>query len=70
MIWIKKVKAMGSCALDSIEGGRGSAEKRVIFAEVANVSMFKGVNKATSNPPIVVISSNVGTLGNGGGNRG
>ena len=69
-IWIEKVEMMGSCALDCVEGGRGSAEERVIFMDVANVGMFKGVNKATSNPPVIVISSNIRTLGNGDSNRG
>ena len=30
VIWIEKVKVMGSRALDGVEGGRGSAEDRVI----------------------------------------
>ena len=34
VIWIEKVKAMGSCALDGVERGRGSAEDRVILADV------------------------------------
>ena len=70
VIWIEKVKAMGSCTLDGVERGRGSAEDRVILADMSNVGMFKRVNKAASNPPVKVISSDVQTLGNRNGNRG
>ena len=70
VIWIEKVKTMGSCTLYCIEGGRGSAEDRVIFTDMVNVGMFEGMNKATSNPPVIVISLNIRTLGNGNGNRG
>ena len=38
--------------------------------EVANIGMFKGVNKATSNPPVIIISSDIRTLGDGNRNWG
>ena len=44
VIWIEKVKAMGSCALDSVERGGGSAEDRVILADMSNIGMFKRVH--------------------------
>ena len=65
MIWIEKLKTMGSCALYSVEGGRGSAEERVIFADMLNVGMIKGVNKTVSNSPVKVISSDIKTLRDG-----
>ena len=52
------------CSSDLVEGRRGSAEDRVILADMLNVGMFKRVNKAASNPPVIVISSDVRTLGN------
>ena len=61
---------MGSRALSSVEGGRSSAEDRVILADMSNVSMFKRVDKAVSNPPIKVVVSDVRTLGNRDCNRG
>ena len=64
VIWIEKVKSMGSSALDGVERGRGCAQDRVILADMPNVGVFKRVNKAASNPPVIVISSNVRTLGN------
>ena len=70
MIWIEKVKAMGPCTLDCVERGSGCAEDRVILADMLNVGMFKRMNKAASNPPVIVISSDVRTLGNRDGNRG
>ena len=70
MIWIEKVKTMGSCALDSVEGGRGSAEDRVILADMSNIGMFKRVHKAASNPPVKVVVSDVRALGNRNCNRG
>ena len=70
VIWIEKVKAMGSCALGGVEGRRGSAEDRVILTDMSNMGMFKRVDKAASNPPIKVISSDIRTLGNGNSNRG
>ena len=70
MIWIEKVKAVGSCALDGVERGRGSAEDRVILADMSNVGMFKRVDKAVSNPPIKIVVSDVRTLGNRDCNRG
>ena len=69
VIWIEKVKSMGPCPLDGVEGRRGSAEDRVILADMLNVGMFKRVNKAASNPPIKVISSDIRTLENGDGDR-
>ena len=35
-----------------------------------NVGVFKRVDKAASNPPVIVISSDVRTLGNRDRNRG
>ena len=70
VIWIEKVKAMGSCALDGVEGGRGCAEDRVILADMSNIGMFERVHKAASNPPIKVIVSDVRALGNRDRNRG
>ena len=70
VIWIEKVKSMGPCTLGGVEGRRGSAEERVIFTDVSNIGMFERVNQATSNPPVIVISSNIRTLGNGDSNRG
>ena len=70
VIWIEKFKSMGSCTLNGVEGRRGSAEERVILADMSNVGMFERVNKAASNPPIKVVSSDIRTLGNGDGNRG
>ena len=61
---------MGPCTLDGVEGRRGCAEDRVILADMANVGVFERVDKAASNPPIKVISSDIRTLGNGDGNRG
>ena len=69
VIWIEKVKVMGSCALDGVERGRGCAEDRVILTDMSNVGMFKRVNKTASNPPVIVISSDVRTLGNRDGVR-
>ena len=34
VIWIEKVKSMGPCTLDGVEGRRGSAEERVILVDV------------------------------------
>ena len=70
MIWIEKVKSMGPCTLNSVERGRGCAEDRVILAEMSNIGMFKRVNKATGNPPVIVVSSDIRTLGNRDRNRG
>ena len=42
----------------------------MIFADMANVGMFKRVNKTASNPPVKVVSSDVRTLGNRDRNRG
>ena len=68
MIWIETVKSMGSHTLDSVEGRRGCAEDRVILVDMSNVGMFKGVYKTASNLPIIVISSDIRTLGNGDSN--
>ena len=70
VIWIEKVKSMGPCALDGVEGGRGCAQDRMILAYMSNVGMFKRVHKAASNPPVKVVSPNIRTLGNRDGNRG
>ena len=70
VIWIEKVKSMGPCTLDGVEGGRGCAQDRMILADMSNVGMFKRVHKAASNPPVKVVSPNIRTLGNRDGNRG
>ena len=70
MIWIEKVKSMGPGTLDGVERGRGCAQDRVILADMSNVGMFKRVNKTASNPPVMVISSDVRALGNRDRNRG
>ena len=70
VIWIEKVKLMGPCTLDGVERRRGCAQDRVILADMPNIGMFKRVNKTASNPPIVVVSSDVRTLGNRDRNRG
>ena len=36
----------------------------MILADMPNVGMFKRVNKAASNPPVMVVSSDIRTLGN------
>ena len=69
VIWIEKVKSMGPCTLDCIEGRRGCAEDRVILADMLNIGMFERVDQTVSNPPIKVISSDIRTLGNGDGDR-
>ena len=70
VIWIEKLKTMGSGALYGVERGRGSAEERVILVDVSYAGMVKGVNQTASNPPIKVISSDVRTLRDGNRNRG
>ena len=70
VIWIEKVKAMGSCTLDGVERGRGCAEDRVILADMLNVGMFKRMDKTASNPPIKVVVPDVRALGNRDRNRG
>ena len=42
----------------------------MIFADMANVGVFKRVNKTASNPPVKVVSSDIRTLGNRDRNRG
>ena len=66
----EKVKSMGPCTLDGVEGRRGCAEDRVILVDMLNVGVFERMDKAASNPPIKVISSDIRTLGNGDSNRG
>ena len=70
VIWIEKVKSMCPGTLDCIERGRGCAQDRVILADMSNVGMFKRVHKAVSNPPVIVVSPDIRTLGNRDGNRG
>ena len=70
VIWIEKVKSMGPGTLDGVEGGRGCAQDRVILADMSNIGMFKRVNKTASNPPVIVVSPDVRTLGNRDGNSG
>ena len=64
VIWIEKVKSVGPGTLDSIERGRGCAQDRVILADMSNIGMFKRVHKAVSNPPVMIVSSDIRTLGN------
>ena len=70
VIWIEKVKSMGPCTLDGVERGRGCAQDRVILVDMLNVGMFKRVNKTASNPPVIVVSPDVRTLGNRDRDRG
>ena len=70
VIWTEKVKLMGPGALDSVKGGRGCVEERVIFADMANIGMLKSVDKATRNTPIKVVVSDVRALGDRDRNRG
>ena len=70
VIWIEKVKSVGPCTLDGVERGRSCAEDRVILADMTNIGVFERVDKAASNPPIIIISLDIRTLGNGNGNRG
>ena len=70
VIWIEKVKSMGPGTLDGVERGSGCAQDRVILADMSNVGMFKRVNKTASNPPVIVISSDVRTLRDRDRNRG
>ena len=70
VIWIEKVKSMGPGTLDGVERGRGGAQDRVILADMLNVGMFERVDKAASNPPVIVVSSDVRTLRNRDCNRG
>ena len=62
VIWIEKVKSVGPGTLDCVERGRGCAQDRVILADMSNVGMFERVHKAASNPPVMVISSDIRTL--------
>ena len=64
VIWIEKVKSVGPGTLDGIERGRGCAQDRVILADMSNIGMFKRVHKAASNPPVMIVSSDIRTLGN------
>ena len=70
VIWIEKVKSMGPGTLDDVERGRGCAQDRVILADMSNFGVFKRVHKAVSNPPVMIISSDIRTLGNRDGDRG
>ena len=70
MIWIEKVKSVGPCTLDGVERGRGCAQDRMILADMSNVGMFKRMHKAVSNPPVIVVSSDIRTLGNRDRSRG
>ena len=42
----------------------------MIFVDMPNVGMFKRVHKTASNTPVIVIVSDVETLGNRDRNRG
>ena len=46
---------MGPGTLDGVEGGSSCAQDRVILADMSNIGMFKRVNKAVSNPPVIVV---------------
>ena len=70
VIWIEKVKSMGPGTLDGVERGRDWAQDRVILVDMSNIGMFKRVNKTASNPPVIVVSSDVRTLGDRDRNRG
>ena len=70
VIWIEKVKSVGPRTLHCVERGRGCAQDRVILADMSNIGMFKRVNKAASNPPVIVVNSDVRTLGNRDRNNG
>ena len=70
VIWIEKVKSMGPGTLDGIERGRGCAQDRVILADMSNVGMLKRVHKAASNPPVMIVSPDIRTLGNRDSDRG
>ena len=70
VIWIEKVKSMGPGTLGGVERGRGCAQDRVILADMSNVGMFKRANKTASNPPVIVVSSDVRTLRDRDRNRG
>ena len=48
VIWIEKVKSVGPCTLDGVEGRRGCAKDRVILVDMSNIGVFKGVNKTAS----------------------
>ena len=61
---------MGPGTLDGVEGGRGCAQDRVILVDMSNVGMFKRVDKTASNPPVIVVSSDVRTLRNRDRNMG
>ena len=69
VIWIEKVKSMGPCTLNGVEGRRDCTEDRVILADMSNVGMLERVDKAAGNPPIKVISSDIRTLRDGDSNR-
>ena len=69
VIWIEKVKSMGPGTLDGVERGRGCAQDRVILVDMSNVGMFKRMDKTASNPPVIVVSSDVRTLGDRNRNR-
>ena len=70
VIWIENVKSMGPGTLDGIERRRGCAQDRVILTDMSNVGMFKRVDKAVSNPPVMIVSSDIRTLGNRDSDRG
>ena len=42
----------------------------MILADMANVGVFKRMDKTVSNPPVRVISSDIRTLRDGDSNRG
>ena len=42
----------------------------MILADMANIGMFKRVNKTARNAPVIVIVSDIETLGNRDRNRG
>ena len=70
VMWTEKLKTMGSRTLG--DNGRGDCEvnERVIVTDVSNVEVREGMTKATSEPPIKIISSDIRTLRDGNSNRG
>ena len=69
VIWVEKLKVVGACTLNNIEGFRGCASERVVLFDMTKVGVIKGMNQRTSNPPVKVISFNIRTLRDGDGDR-
>ena len=69
VVWVEKLKKMGASTLNGVEGFRGCAKNRVIFFDVANVRVIKGVSQRVSKSPVKVISSDIRALRDGNGDR-